>query len=133
MRFEEFIDNLSQLSGWQITKQEELETYLVVVTTEEGRRQNVIMDKIREGEYEIIRFRSAICDSSLLKGNRPIYALKLNSGLAFGSFAVDADKLVLNYTACLKNIMPEHVVSVLIYLAKQSDRYEKLLTEEDKH
>ncbi len=99
-----------------------------------GGRTQVV--EVREFDHEgekLLRYTTRIGPRSACSSARYEKALELNFTLPYGQMAIEGDYLVMTETRPLKTTTPETSSSLIRFIARQADMYEKVLFKQDLH
>jgi hypothetical protein len=113
--------------GWQLNPNG------VHVPLEGDRHQVVALELFDYGEEELVRLSSTIGEAAKLTPVRLTIALRINSELAHGAFAVKDDHLIIVDTLMLEDTDPGEFEASIRYLAQTADYYERVIFETDNH
>lgn len=131
MTLKELIDAVAKLKGWKsLTEQGSLG---FDVPQAGNRKQFVSASEFKDDGQPMVRFTTRIGPVDRLESGRMRSALELNFRLPHGCLAVDGGHLVMTDTLPLKTTTPESSGSVVEFIARQADQYEKLIYQTDVH
>lgn len=125
-----FVKTLAAESGWPTDRSGG--TWTVIVPVKDSRSQTVRIEALAAKKSQLVRFTSVIGPATEVTDQRPLMALKINADLALGALAISGKDLVITDTV-LEGAGAKSLVTTLLYLAEQGDRYEKLIFGADRH
>jgi hypothetical protein len=99
----------------------------------DGRHQVVELEVFQHEQNELVRLYTTIGATETLTPVRLTIALRINSELAHGAFAVKDDHLIMVDTLLLEDADASEVEASIRYLAETADYYEKAIFETDEH
>ena len=117
----ELFQNVCNKQGWP------LEGDQAQITLDGGRKQGVTLQTFAHENDQMVRAYTTIGSSDALSEVRLRSALSLNFGLPHGALAVHEGQLVMTDTFLLKDADEDEVEASMRFLAKQADRYEKVI------
>lgn len=105
----------------------------IVVRWGDGRHQVVSLEFFEFENQNLVRLFTTIGDIPDLSRDRLAMALRVNAGLAHGAIAIKYDELCMTATLVLEDADPGEVESVVSYLARTADYYERAFFGTDEH
>ena len=98
-----------------------------------GRSQVVELREFSHDGERLVRYTTRIGVRAACAPSRFEKALELNFSLPYGQMALEEDYLVMTETRPLRTTTPETSSSLITFIARQADLYEKLLFKQDVH
>ena len=115
------VDRVCAANGWTRNRDE------VVVPTEDGRSQRVVLDAFQFEDEDLVRLASTIGPTEHIDPLHLNTALRLNFGLPHGALALHNEQLVLVDTVLEDEPDDEEIEAVLGYLAETADHFERTI------
>lgn len=115
--------------GWKTVPGKPL---IVELPLDGGRHQAVRVEEFRDGSALLLRMTSAIGSADTLDPRRLRSALELNARMPQGCLAISEGQLAMTDTRPAGE-SDESLLTVLAFIARQSDSYEKLIYGTDTH
>ena len=105
----------------------------VQISWEDGRHQLVEIEIFQNEDDELVRLYTTIGSIESLTPVRLTIALRINSELAHGAFAIKDEELIMVDTLLLSDAGSAEIGAAIRYLAETADYYEKAIFEQDVH
>ena len=131
MTLKELIDGVSKHKGWKHDPAQDGPGFDVPQGS--SRWQFVSASEFKDGPQAMVRFTTRIGPSNQLEATRLRSALELNYRLPHGCLAVEGGHLVMTDTRPLQVTTIEAAATVVEFIARQADQYEKLIFQTDVH
>lgn len=131
MTLNDLVEAVSRLKGWKPDPSQGAAGFDVPQGA--GRKQFVAAAEFRNDGETMVRFTTRIGPADRLEATRLRSALELNYRLPHGCLAVEGGHLVMTETESLQHTTAPSAATVVEYLAKQADQYEKLIFRTDVH
>ena len=127
MTLKELVEGISKLKNWGS------DPTSFDVPQAGGRRQRVSVGEFKDDAQPMVRFTTLIGPADRLEATRLRSALELNFRLPHGCLAVEGGNLVMTDTRVLQTATIQTAATVVEFLARQADQYEKLIFKTDVH
>lgn len=131
MTLKELLQDVSKLKGWKTDPSREGPGFDVPQGSK--RWQFVAADEFKDGAQAMVRFTTRIGAAEKLEAGRLRSALELNYRLPHGCLAVEGGHLVMTDTRPLAGLTTDAASTVVEFIARHADQYEKLIFQTDVH
>ena len=131
MTLKELAEAIAARQKWKLSATEA--GYVLAVSLETGRHQNVLLDEFDHEDAPMVRFTSRVGAASKLDPARCRIALELNGKFPTGCLAIDDTSLIMTDTRPLGTTTPESSARAVRFLATQADTYERFIYKTDEH
>ena len=131
MTLRELVEGMVKDHSWGM--KEQAGGFDLLLPQEGGRSQVVNVSEFADDSSGMVRYTSQIGSVEGIGTNRFRAALELNAQLPHGCLAVDNGHMVITETRPLKTTTPQSSGEAVRFIARQADRYEKLIFGTDTH